>query len=398
MKLNEQLLTLRHLLLYFCTLGLSWLMAGIVPSLLVSLLVFLVISISSLCDEKHENLRYLPLLLWLCLFLPVFSDAGILSKVLPVIYTAARIHARIRTMTYDQSRTELLLGLALYGVVALFSSLENASAFFSLTLPCFLSWLALSTFMLRMLKNPAVLEDRQYLLYSSGISLGMAAVILLMLSDTFADMLNTVITFIYRNLLLTPVLWLLKGFTWLLKAVYDLFAGFSAGASQAENPFEGIFEEIGSYNEHYEFIYTQGGDTTWLMVLVRVLAVLIVVLIAWMIIRRMRKRQTREESGLSFTKESTRQNPRSRHSLNPSSRIRNLYRKYLKLADEWQLIENKSEASDRIAAKTDSLLHSDDASRLRDLWLPVRYGEENDDNVQEAEKLYRSIKKQFREL
>ena len=65
MKLNEQLLTFRHLLLYFCTLGLSWMMAGIVPSLLVFLLVILVISISSLCDEKHENLRYLPLLLWL---------------------------------------------------------------------------------------------------------------------------------------------------------------------------------------------------------------------------------------------------------------------------------------------------------------------------------------------
>ncbi len=398
MNMTEILMTFRHILLYLCTLGISWLLAGFLPSLALAAIIFLAVTISSICDEKAKSLRFLPLLLCLLLFLPAFSSLGILSKAVPVIYACSRIIAGIHGMTYDQTRSEALAGTALYAAVALFSSLENAQAFFSLTLPVFLSWLALATFMLRLLKNPELQNDRQYLLFSSGISLAMLAVIWALLSTTFADLLRNIITFIYQKILLQPILLFLKGVTWLLRTIYDLFAGLSVSGSETENPFEGFFEEIGSYNEHYEFFYTERTDITWLMILVRVIAVLIVILIAWLIIRHMKKRRTREESGLSFTRESTRPRRRHQEENNPSSRIRALYRKYLLLVQKYQIPSDGSDASDVVAAKTDAMLNSKDASKLRKIWLPVRYGSGSDEDAHQAEELYRSIKKQFREL
>lgn len=398
MKMTELLMTFRHILLYFCTLGISWLMAGFLPSSALAALIILISVISSYCDKKAKNLRFLPLLLCSLLFLPFFSDIGTLGKAIPVIYVAARIFAGIRDMSYDQTRSEALLGTAAYAVIALFSSLDNASAFFSLTLPVFLAWLALTTFMLRLLKNPELQNDRQYLLFSSGISLAMLAVIWALLSKTFTDILKNTITFIYQKILLQPILLFLKGVTWLLRTIYDLFAGMSVSGTETENPFDGFFEEIGSYNEHYEFFYTERTDTTWLMILVRVIAVLIVILIAWLIIRHMKKRRTREESGLSFTRESTRPRRRQQNDSNPSSRIRALYRKYLLLVQKYQIPSDGSDASDVVAAKTDAMLNSRDASELRRIWLPVRYGSGTDEDAHKAEELYRSIKKQFREL
>lgn len=398
MNMTELLMTFRHILLYLCTLGISWLLAGFLPSLALAALILLVTSISSFYDEKAKCLRFLPLLLCFLLFLPLFSGIGILSRAVPVIYVSARIIAGIHDMSYDQTRSEALLGTAAYAAVALFSSLENASAFFSLTLPVFLAWLAVMTFMLRLLKNPELQNDRQYLLFSSGISLTMLAIIWALLSKTFADILKNTITFVYQKILLQPILLFLKGVTWLLRTIYDLFAGMSVSGTETENPFEGFFEEIGSYNEHYEFFYTEHTDTTWLMILVRVIAVLIVILIAWLIIRHMKKRRTREESGLSFTRESTRPRRRAQKENNPSSRIRALYRRYLLLVQKYQIPSDGSDASDIVAARTDAMLSSNDASELRKIWLPVRYGSGGDEEAHKAEELYRSIRKQFREL
>ncbi len=398
MNMTELLMTFRHILLYLCTLGISWLLAGFGPASALSLLTILTLLISSYCDRKAKQLKFVPLLLMALLFLPYFSGLGILSKTVPIIYVSARIFADIHGMSYDQTRSEALAGTAVYAAVALFSSLENASAFFSLTLPVFLLWLALITFMLRLLKNPELQNDRQYLLFSSGISLAMLGIIWALLSETFADFLKKAVTFVYQKILLQPILLFLKGVTWLLRTIYDLFAGFSVSHSEAENPFEGFFEEIGSYNEHYEFFYTEHTDTTWLMILVRVIAVLIVILAAWLIIRHMKKRRTREESGLSFTKESTRPHRRRHDDRDPSSRIRTLYRKYLQLVQKYQIRADGSDASDVIAAKTDAMLKSHDASELRQLWLPVRYGNGSDEDVHRAEELYRSVRKQFREL
>ena len=398
MKWPDYLTVLRHVLLYLCTLGIGWLMAGFMPVLAMILLTMAVVALSSLLKQKNAALRFLPLLLWGFLFLPLFSEVGFVSRTIPVIYTAARIISGIDRMTYDQSRTELFAGCALYAVVALFSSLENAADFFAVTLPCFLAWAALATFQLRLLKNPELQNDRQYLLFSGGISLLMLVIIQVMTSQTFANALKALIRFIYEKILLTPILLMIQGIAWLLQQFFTLLSSIGFSEIHFENDFESVFEEIGSYNEHYEFNYTHGGDLTWLMILTRVIAVLIVILITWLIIRRMRKRRSRTESGLSFTKERSIPHCSSEKDHNPSSRIRTLYRKYLRLASRYQIDTDGRDASDVVAAKTDAMLNSKDASKLRRLWLPVRYGHGSDQEAAEAERLYKSIKKQFRDL
>lgn len=398
MKWPDYLLTLRHVLLYLCTLGIGWLMAGPIPVLILMALTIIVMALPVRLKEKNASLRYLPLLLWGLLFLPVFRNVGFVSRIMPVIYTTARILAGIDRLSYDQSRTELFAGGALYAVVALFSSLENAADFFALTLPCFLAWAALATFQLRLLKNPDLQNDRQYLMFSGGISLLMLVIIQVMTSEVFAKALKALIRFVYEKILLTPILLLIRGIAWLLQQFFTLLENIGFEGIHFENDFESVFEEIGSYNEHYEFNYTHGGDLTWLMILTRVIAVLFVILIAWLIIRRMKKRRSRTESGLTFTKESTVPHRSLEKDHNPSSRIRTLYRKYLKLASRYQIDTDGRDASDIVAAKTDAMLNSKDASKLRRLWLPVRYGHGSDQKAAEAERLYKSIKKQFRDL
>ena len=399
MKQHSSLLTLRHCLLFLCTFGIPWLAQGILPSLFLIALAVLIVFLSELLCEKKEVLRYVPLVLWALLFLPQFNELGFLSKTIPLLYSIFRIAFKVYTMTYDQSRTELYLGIALYAFVALFSAIENAEAFFSLTLFVFLSWLALSTFMLRMLKNPDLAKDRQFILFSGGVSLGMLGVIYLLLSKQFSSFLKAAIQFIYANILLRPVLWFLQAVTWLFRNLYDLITLGTGTLFNSESEHESVWEEIGNYNQHYNFFYTDGVDRKWLFLLIRILAVLLFILIAWIIVHNIKKRTSREESGLTFTKESgTSRARRKQDDQNPSSRIRTAYRKYLKLLNKQRVTVSGSETSDIIAAKTNSLLHNEDASKLRELWLPVRYGNGDDAKAKEAEQLYRSIKKQFKEL
>lgn len=397
MKWPDLLTICRHVLLYLCTLGISWLFAGPLPAFLMALLTVAVMMLSIILKKHDPGMRWLAMLLWLFLLLPVFENTGFLSRILPVIYTGTRIAANIDSLSYDQTRSELLIGIALYGIVALFSALENAAAFFAMTLPWFLAWLALATFQLRLLRNPDLSHDVRFLSFSAAISLLFLGLVWALLSPRTAELLKALINFVYARILLRPILWFISAVTWLLQQLARLASFLGFAAADHESGFEAVFEEIGSYNEHYDFFYTQGGDTTWLMILVRILAAALIILISWLLIRRMHRRRTRQEASLSFIKEPSRR--RQRHeSSEPASRIRLLYRRYLKLADRWQIASDGSQASDRIAERTDALLQSDDASRLRRIWLPVRYGNASDEQAAEAEKLYRRIKKQFREL
>ena len=133
-----------------------------------------------------------------------------------------------------------------------------------------------------------------------------------------------------------------------------------------------------------------------LMMTGTVIVCILAVIIIYFILKNIRKSSVSPNRNPACRKEKISvYEERKYRDMNENAGIRKIYRKYLKLCQKQNIIINGSNASDVIAGQTRDIIHTDDADRLRDLWLPVRYGNKEGKDTEEAETLLRKIRKSF---
>ena len=382
--------------LYLSTFGL-----GLIEESWISVVRFLTILLLSgwLCVRmRHQKgiLKYLPLVLLVLMIVP--AETFHVSLVLPAGILIFRCVFGFWEFNYDTAMAHLKAGSLLYLLLSIFFTLGIGSYYFDHSLPWFVLFLMAHVFMLRILRDENVsLLDRRYVLLNAGVCIASGLLVIVL----FLPQMQNVYLFIVRSIygyLIQPAL---HGFGRLI--YYVLYAG-SVFVQWLAGFFNIHIEpavpdmEIGDAGEEMSFIdgedgMAASGELFWQIAA----AVLLVLAVLW-IIRMMRKAGEHAPSAdLRVIRSSAGPVQRKKRTRTASS-VRASYRKYLKACAKKNIPCDGSAASDQIAFETDKLLKDESGRKLRELWLPVRYGEKPDENVQEVKSLVQMIRSRFRSV
>ncbi len=395
---------IREICLYLATFG--YLTAGMnsLSSSLLILAASVLCCIASLLYHPDSILKYLPLAFCALMFVQGVSGAFPAAAVPVIVCLFLKIRSGHWSPGYSGTHTLLNTGTAGYAVMIFLLYVYEthlAANIARASVPFFTVFLILSVYNLRMLRNSAVTSFGNRYAAMNLIPIAAVTALSLLLTSKPARALASMILHAFYRYVLYPLLilfaFLMLGLLNVLKGpVLWLFAllGGSFGYDESEMGFESIGETF------FPEVQT-AGTPLWLSILWRALpALLLAVTAVWMIRRIMQNRGIAAESGAVYQREDLRGRKRGliadlmRRPLTP---VREIYRKYLLLCMKHNIAADGSMASDEIMKASSGMLKSGDPARLRELWLPVRYGRSSDTDGSEAAGLLKHIRKQFRE-
>ncbi len=373
--------------LYLSTMGLPIAAEGPLSALKV---IAVMIGTAALCFRMREKAKYLPLVLLVLLFVPVFH----FTQIIPAGLMVLRCVSGTWNFSYDNVSTELKAGCGLFGLFMIFGGIGVGMEFIDLALPWFVLFLMTEVFQLRVLRDERLESlDTKYVLYNAAVCLIMGLTVAVLILPGMQKVYAGVITAVYR----WTVYPLLHGFGriiyWILyacAAVIRWFAQFFHFEFEPEIPDM----EIGSPGEGMSFNDgTEGMDARHLLWQLAAL-ILLAVLVFWFI--RIIRRAMRRRQGVmpAVIRTPFTESGRKTHRQKSSSAVRESYRKYLRACAKKNIPAEG--ASDLVAAQTDQLLNDSSGTQLRQMYLPVCYGGQPDTQADEVKQLVRSIRNRFR--
>ena len=381
---------LKELCLFFATFGLTYPYEGMAGTLRLTAVFLLCACLCALCGKKP--VRYLSLSALVLLIVPPGLKIRF-TLLLPVLLCVMRCVWNSWDYSYDFSKDELKWGIVLYIFFSIFCMIEAGNDYLNTSLPWFAGFFCLSVFVLRLLRTESDEKpSASYILMNAGITALLGFLICLLLLPQFqsaaAGFLSLADRFIFEPLR-ELIVWIIgivfylpaKFFVWLISRLH-------VNDMQHVEVFE--ITETGS--EANPLI--DGSFVPYVRIAAEAIAALILIAVAVFIVYRMRK--TRRYAASADIVRTSVRSPKHAKGILQLSGVRSAYRKYLKLCERYR-IPLKGRASDVIAAKSADMTGSDAPYRLRDLWLPVRYGAQEDTASEEAQRLYRQIKASFRE-
>ncbi len=396
---------IREMCLYLATFG--FITVGMV-SLEGSLLILgTAVLCCLICQLYHPDsiLKYLPLIT--CGLMFIRGTAGIqIAAALPVIgYLFLKIRNGHWEASYPAVISTLKAGSAAYGIFLFFLVIyatDVAKGTNTASVPFFALFLILSVFSMRLQRDsalisfgskyrllsliPVILTVLLAVLLSSAPVRALFMMILKLIGEYVVYPLFVVFAYVLLfivNILKYPVLWLLR-----------------RGGVQSIDESEMGFESLGDMTDMFkpqEVVETPILDMLW-----RALpAILVLALVIFIVIRISRNTGISTASTGSYHRESIIQSGPKHRTLRdllrpPLTPVREAYRQYLKMCASSQIPADGSLASDEVLRLTSQHIPAEDAEKLRELWLPVRYGNREDNDPAAAKQLIRHIRKQFR--
>ncbi len=350
--------------------------------------------------KDRGKLKYIsPVFLLLC-----FGGGISRETILTVLPAAAYLIVRLRKDNWIPSHARVLTlferGCVGYLVMILFFLVFNTpslAVLSSRSLPFFAVFAVISFYELRMLRGQGIPVSfgMKYALLSFLPVPAAALAALLITSSQARWLAGAAASAVYR-FLIVPLLYL---FIWALLAVMEILkypVFWIMSLFRTENQMEQILSEFGAATEELMFEVTYNTGGSWADALFRAIpAVLAVLFLIFLLRRAARQRRTEMLSGGTITRESLNSSRRRgflASLLSPlGDPVREAYRKYLYLCMENSIPADGRLDSLQIQKQTEMKTRSDDAGRLRELWLPVRYGRGKKSDGELARRLLRRI-------
>ena len=395
---------IRELCLYFSSFG--YLAGGVKDPGCVPVL-FSLAAVSGLCGmilKEKGNLCWISVLPVCCAFLdPACRSHWVM--VLPVIaYLAVRIRNGIYGAEYSAVKTVLVRGCVLEGVllaVILLFAADLLPAVKTAAAPYFGLFFLLSIYEMRMRRNSGspVSSDRHYALLNLAPVILIALIGAAALSKTAQQMMKALLKLFYIYVILPPLylfIRLIIAFFWLMRyPVLWLMSLFKPSFNMEE-----ALSEFGTIEDSQFYEVTFGEGSGWVELVIRTLIVAAFLLVCWYVLRQISRRRETGYSAGTYTRESLPAKKKEKgfmsFLLRQPDPVREAYRQYLRLCEKADIPADGRLASDQIMNQTEMYLHTKDAARLRQLWLPVRYGEKKSTGAAEAKELLRKLRKAFR--
>ncbi|MBQ1532821.1 MAG: hypothetical protein IIZ57_11805 [Solobacterium sp.] len=396
---------IREMCLYLATFG--YLTVGMV-SLEGSLLVLgTAVLCCIICRFWHPDsiLKYLPLLT--CGLMFVRGTAGIqIAAAVPVIgYLFLKIRNGHWEAGYPAVISTLKAGSAAYGIFLFFLwiyAADVAKGTNTASVPFFALFLILSVFSMRLQRDSALMSFGTKYRLLSLIPVILTVVLAFILTSPPARALFVTLMRLFGEYVVYP---LLVVFAYVMLAIVNilkypvLWLLRRAGMHSIDESEMG-FEDLGDMSDIFDTGEVTGSpilDMLWKALP----AILLLVLVIFIIRRISRNTGIGAASAGSYQREAiTRTGPKRRTLKDllrpPLSPVREAYRQYLKLCSSSQIPADGSLASDEVLRLSSQHIPAEDARKLRELWLPVRYGNAEDNDPAAAKQLMKNIRKQFR--
>ncbi|MCR5793740.1 MAG: hypothetical protein K6G61_00160 [Solobacterium sp.] len=381
---------LKELCLFFATFGLTYPLEGPAGTLRLTAVFLLCAFFGAACRKKP--VRFLSLFALVLLAVPPGLKIRF-TLLLPVLLCVMRTVWDNWDFSYDFSKDELKWGSALYIVFSIFGLIEGGNSYLNISLPWFTGFFCLSVFILRLLRTESDEKaSASYVLMNAGIAALLGLLVSALLLPQFQSAAVWFLSLIDRFLfepLRELVVWII-GIVFYLptKLLVWLFSKLHVNEMQHVEVFE--ITETGS--EANPLI--DGSFVPYVRLAAEAIAAVILIAIALFIVYRMRK--TRNYASSADIVRTALRSPKHAKGILQTGGVRGVFRKYMKLCERYR-IRTAGIASDVITEKSAAVTGSDAPRRLRDLWLPVRYGGRDDTAAEEAQQLYREIKASFRE-
>jgi len=375
---------IRELLLYLSTFGMRLVME---PKGLYVIVLACICGWLCIMTQEKGKLRFLPLILCTGMFylIPSISSAVI------IVYLCVKCFMGKWEYDYDFTLTETLFMIPVFLIFALFTGFN--SDYLRLGLPLFIAFLSLTMFDLRMLRSGRNDKDLSYTGMNALLCFGLGLIVLCMMLPSFTQLIVSILGFVYNKAIL-PVLQILAGIVGIITyAIVKVFLFLFSLINKEEAEMNEM--EMGEFGEYLPENINMDSHPV-LMVAAGMILLMLVVIVMYFLLKKMRKRAVDPNRHLTMQRERILSSDKKRRRDDAeNAKIRKIYRKYLKLCEKQNIIIDGSIASDIIAKQTNEIVHNQDADRLRHLWLPVRYGKQEDAETEEAEQLVQNIKKSF---
>ena len=396
---------IREMCLYLASFG--YLTVGMVSPEGSLLILGTAVLCCVICQLYHPDsiLKYLPLITCGLMFIRGTAGIQIAAAVPVIVYLFLKIRNGHWEAGYPAVISTLKAGSAAYGIFMFFLVIyaSNAAKGTNIaSVPFFALFLILSVFSMRLQRDSALMSFGTKYRLLSLVPVILTVLLAVLLSSPpvralFVTLMRlfgeyivypllvvfAYIMLIIVNILKYPVLWLLR-----------------RGGMHSIDESEMGFEDLGDMSDIFDTGEVTGSpilDMIWKALP----AILLLALVIFIIRRISRNTGFSAASSGSYQREAIAQTGPKRRTLKdllrpPLTPVREAYRQYLKLCASSQIPADGSLASDEVLRLTSQHIPAEDAEKLRELWLPVRYGNMEDNDPAAAKQLIRHIRKQFR--
>ncbi len=383
--------------LFLATLGVLF-SDGMIPSWLTYLLAIAVYSlIHHVKLSRNVRICFTSLFALLFLLRPSFSTFFYVTPL--VLVTLLHLEDRIHPVSYDAVMDHLKFGGAAFFLtsflVMLLSSGKPAD-YYVAALPYALVWGWLSVFLLRMLRNtdPAGLGMR-YFMINFLLAVLFALGSMFLLSDTFQNIVLFLLVEILRYLIIPVFVLFARIFSWIFLLLQRLAAMIF--------PYIDFNLDVAGFEEGALDWSVMESDSTevqdipqWLIYNGRFVLIILFILLAVWILHRI----TREKRSVSKTSVLEREKIVEKRGNTGLFRrygrgTRAMFRRFLDLCRRNYVEIRPSDDTKTIVERAAYETGAMSAEKLRDLYLPVRYGDKKDTYEKEARDLYRQIREEM---
>jgi len=357
-----------------------------------------------LLRQKAIPLRLLLLLPFAGLF---FYDPRV-SSLLYLLPPLLLFGTRAVSGHWDSEREtiqNLMIGsLVLYLILTLINALNgHYQQMMSATLGNFIIWLMLAVFSLRLMRLPAG-DDRRLPALNACLLSGLVLVSFLASRPAVTGAVASLIKILYRYALM-PLILVCVVIVCAIPAAIIYGVAYLIQVSSKGNMHE-VNIKMGESAQELLGEVNESGIVRpdWIRNGLITLGVILFALLAFLIVRRLTARGAPAEEkhrGLvreTITETQGSSKPRYRKPDPHAGSIRGSYRKYLKLCEKLGIDTDGTLASDGVARDSSRFFSEENAERLRELWLPARYGYSSGSSAdaKEAADLVRDMAKSIR--
>ena len=347
--------------------------------------------ILSVCLRGHRTwLCCMPLLLTAVYVIPKHTAASLIA--MAAVLSSCFLFTWKQAWTATRSGVEKMLyrGLGGYVVFALPMLFRGGS--WTASLSFLIVFLSLTVFVLRVLRSDRI-ADPSYVYLNSAVCVIMTVVLLVFCTPVFRDLLMRAVLLAAQYIAL-PALWVvLMAFTlafrvllWIVSPLLKLLGLPGQGLGL---DFE--ITDLSEMTEEQEIAeeLPRIPDLVWFIGLTVILAVLV-----YLVIRRIRSSAVSYGSAGTVERKYIPDARPQRKTKNVHlNAVRTLYVKYLRHMKKEGMTIDPCDTSEIQAQHADALLQKSWGSQMREIWLPARYGREEDADLSRARELYRKIRR-----
>lgn len=354
---------------------------------------------------KYKYLRFAPLALTAACFIFTREIVDIVVTIPMILYLAYIVWRKAYLIGYEQSLARFYLCLKITLVPFLLMAIaSNWDGLRNVMIPYFLFFFILSVMLLRMLRhNDRVIADRRFRIINLAEIVALCGLGLLLSGGYMVTalkwVLNLLTTYIFRPIL-TAVVYIFGGVAWLFN---EIFSGIDFGIENVEFPDTGILSENMETEglplfEAEEAVNSNTIELIATYVLISlgaILAIVIIVLLFRAFMKAGRRERHESFEGVREDLDEPEHRRAKRLTRSPRDRVRNYYRKFIKLINSNGCDTDSSFDTRDISRAARSRFYDAGVDELREIYAKARYtdGEIPSSQVSAARSAYNIIKK-----